>query len=347
MYNNSKEVKESWILAKKAYDLIIDYPISEQTDSQLFDRDVETIKRGVYKIFTREEQLSGFRLAHRVDRGFLNNFFTVLSWQFDAHKALPTAAQNVSECEKASDTNNQNICLISSMVTYGKGMLESMESTFTNPFEIQMSNVIFGLDTISLKKHRYRRMEVIVGDNTNEKNVVTIPKYDNYMRNHNSWNTIKLHLFDLQPDSNYRIQYTTYNLRKEKIDLAIHFRGDPRSILLMYLSGAKKRISYGEYYIVTEANAHTWVEVFFPEYGWITFDPTPPSLSESYFSTAFTNLGLWLDSMKLQWYKWVVFYNLDRQVLLYTGLWNAILPDSKNIDLGTRCLLYTSDAADE
>ena len=94
--------------------------------------------------------------------------------------------------------------------------------------------------------------------------------------------------------------------------------------------------SYGDYYIVTEANAHTWVEVFFPEHGWITFDPTPPSLSEVYFAAAFTNLRLWLDSMKLQWYKWVVFYNLDRQILLYTGLWNSILPDSKNIDLGTR-----------
>ena len=94
--------------------------------------------------------------------------------------------------------------------------------------------------------------------------------------------------------------------------------------------------SYGDYYIVTEANAHTWVEVFFPEYGWTTFDPTPPSLSELYFADAFTNLRLWLDSMKLQWYKWVVFYNLDRQILLYTGLWNSILPDSKNIDLGTR-----------
>ena len=93
--------------------------------------------------------------------------------------------------------------------------------------------------------------------------------------------------------------------------------------------------SYGEYYIVTEANAHTWVEIFFPEYGWITFDPTPPSLSESYFSAGFTDLRFWLDSMKHQWYKWVVFYNLDRQILLYTGLWNAILPDSKNIDLGT------------
>ena len=93
--------------------------------------------------------------------------------------------------------------------------------------------------------------------------------------------------------------------------------------------------SYGDYYMVTEANAHTWVEVFFPEYGWVTFDPTPPSLTESYFSSAFTDLGLWLDSMKLQWYKWVVFYNLDRQILLYTGLWNALLPASKDIDLGS------------
>ena len=41
---------------------------------------------------------------------------------------------------------------------------------------------------------------------------------------------------------------TTLSLRKEKIDLGIHFRGDPRSLFLMYLSGAKKRISYGEYY---------------------------------------------------------------------------------------------------
>ena len=27
-------------------------------------------------------------------------------------------------------------------------------------------------------------------------------------------------------------------------------------------------------YFVTERDAHTWVEVFFPEYGWIEFEPT-------------------------------------------------------------------------
>ena len=28
-------------------------------------------------------------------------------------------------------------------------------------------------------------------------------------------------------------------------------------------------------YIVREKDAHSWVEAYFPEYGWVTFDPTP------------------------------------------------------------------------
>ena len=28
-------------------------------------------------------------------------------------------------------------------------------------------------------------------------------------------------------------------------------------------------------YVVTDSNAHGWVEVFFPRYGWISFEPTP------------------------------------------------------------------------
>jgi ADP-heptose:LPS heptosyltransferase len=34
-------------------------------------------------------------------------------------------------------------------------------------------------------------------------------------------------------------------LRKERFDLAIDFKGDPRNILIAYLSGARRRISYG------------------------------------------------------------------------------------------------------
>ncbi len=32
----------------------------------------------------------------------------------------------------------------------------------------------------------------------------------------------------------------------------------------------------GEFYVVRQADAHSWVEVYFEAYGWVTFDPTPP-----------------------------------------------------------------------
>ena len=36
-----------------------------------------------------------------------------------------------------------------------------------------------------------------------------------------------------------------FQLRKERFDFAIDFKGDPRNILIAYLSGARRRISYG------------------------------------------------------------------------------------------------------
>src|SRR5690606_35052845 len=32
---------------------------------------------------------------------------------------------------------------------------------------------------------------------------------------------------------------------------------------------------FGNYLVVTQNAAHSWVEVWFPEHGWVTFDPTP------------------------------------------------------------------------
>ena len=34
-------------------------------------------------------------------------------------------------------------------------------------------------------------------------------------------------------------------------------------------------------YIVREKDAHSWVEAYFPEYGWASFDPTPAGNAES------------------------------------------------------------------
>ncbi|HZB97300.1 MAG TPA: transglutaminase-like domain-containing protein, partial [Candidatus Sulfotelmatobacter sp.] len=35
-------------------------------------------------------------------------------------------------------------------------------------------------------------------------------------------------------------------------------------------------------YLVTTSDAHTWVEAYFPSYGWVPFEPTPPSAEGAY-----------------------------------------------------------------
>jgi transglutaminase-like putative cysteine protease len=52
----------------------------------------------------------------------------------------------------------------------------------------------------------------------------------------------------------------------------------PSRVAMGYTAGYQN----GEYRTVTTQNAHAWVEVFFPESGWVTFDPTPLSDGTSY-----------------------------------------------------------------
>jgi transglutaminase-like putative cysteine protease len=49
--------------------------------------------------------------------------------------------------------------------------------------------------------------------------------------------------------------------------------GVPARMVTGYTTGDK--VKDEEIYIVTDSNSHGWVEVFFPSYGWIPFEPTP------------------------------------------------------------------------
>jgi protein-glutamine gamma-glutamyltransferase len=64
-------------------------------------------------------------------------------------------------------------------------------------------------------------------------------------------------------------------------------------------------------YIVRASDAHSWVEVYFPGDGWVTFDPTPAAQIES---GLFTKLGHYLDWLELSWNEWVINYDFAHQV---------------------------------
>ncbi len=71
-------------------------------------------------------------------------------------------------------------------------------------------------------------------------------------------------------------------------------------------------------YIVRESDAHTWVEVYFPRYGWITFDPTPPG--DETRGGIFSRLALYWDWFQFAWSEWVINYDFSHQLTLGQNL---------------------------
>ena len=67
-------------------------------------------------------------------------------------------------------------------------------------------------------------------------------------------------------------------------------------------------------YLVRASNAHSWVEVYFPGHGWISFDPTPAAPAE--IRTGWGRWALYADAMASFWREWVVSYDVSHQYIL-------------------------------
>jgi len=67
-------------------------------------------------------------------------------------------------------------------------------------------------------------------------------------------------------------------------------------------------------YVVRAKDAHAWVEVFFPGYGWQTFDPTPASNTGT--PQGWGRAMLYLDAASSFWREWVIDYDSAHQYVL-------------------------------
>ncbi len=77
---------------------------------------------------------------------------------------------------------------------------------------------------------------------------------------------------------------------------------------------------YGGYYLVRQAEAHTWVEAYFPGYGWVPFDPTPAAGTTLALGGALSALGRYLDAVRARWNRYIVGYSLTDQLSAARGV---------------------------
>jgi protein-glutamine gamma-glutamyltransferase len=128
--------------------------------------------------------------------------------------------------------------------------------------------------------------------------------------------------------------YTTDLLDQEVSDPLAHFMFDRRAGHCEYFASAMavmlravhipSRVVTGfqsgvynpmtGWHVLRASDAHSWVEAWSPNRGWVTFDPTPPALSPS--GKPWSALALYMDAAEMWWQQWVVDYNLEHQLFL-------------------------------
>jgi hypothetical protein len=89
--------------------------------------------------------------------------------------------------------------------------------------------------------------------------------------------------------------------------------GIPSRIVTGFLQGQWN--TYGNYFLVRQQDAHSWVEAYIPGRGgrgWTTFDPTPSQGLATPVEASW--LGLFVDSLRWRWARHIVNYTLSDQI---------------------------------
>jgi len=100
--------------------------------------------------------------------------------------------------------------------------------------------------------------------------------------------------------------------------ILLRLNGIPSRIVVGYRGG--KYNEMGKYYLITQSDAHSWVE-YYSDGKWIRLDPTPPIESVidriDYQPSKFELL---LDTLEYYWINFIINYNVEKQKKLFSKL---------------------------
>jgi len=95
--------------------------------------------------------------------------------------------------------------------------------------------------------------------------------------------------------------------------LLLRVLGVPTRVVTGFLAGEWN--PNGNYFIVRQRDAHSWVEAYIPSEGWVTYDPTPPGTGSPLIRPgAMAAAQHLLDSVQLRWSRYVLSFQLQDQL---------------------------------
>jgi transglutaminase-like putative cysteine protease len=127
--------------------------------------------------------------------------------------------------------------------------------------------------------------------------------------------------YDLDPLDDFLFEQKAGHCEYFATALAIMLRtvGVPARHIAGFYGGEWN--SYGNYLQVRQRDAHAWVEVWLgQEAGWVAFDPTPPGEGAGASNGFLDRMRQIADTIQLAWFKWVIEYDLGKQVDIFQGL---------------------------
>lgn len=106
----------------------------------------------------------------------------------------------------------------------------------------------------------------------------------------------------------------------------LRINGIPSRLVGGYRGGHYNGV--GGYYLVSQRNAHVWVEAYIDGKGWLRYDPTPLVLEDlSKTRGILFKTRLMLDAINYYWNTFVITYDLSKQITLFNKVKNIKRPD--------------------
>jgi hypothetical protein len=98
--------------------------------------------------------------------------------------------------------------------------------------------------------------------------------------------------------------------------------GVPTRLVSGFLHGEWN--SLGRYFMVRQRDAHTWIEAYLPDKGWVPFDPTPVAEAKA-LVPAISSFYRYYDFLKLKWNRYIIRYSRRDQIRLLLALHQKVM----------------------